>query len=197
MRRGWAYCRRRGHIAGVSGVRVRHLSAPEMDRRGIDGRLGIYDPYRIGCHNDIEWEEGRACGKKEANSVRRWEASPSHGLGPANCATPAKDCGAGAKSREPILASHEHRRTLSHHVVTLSYVWTFVSIVGIALRSHRNASGASAPTSALAGKGTARTRPRAHKARAEREEAHHGHQEECQGGTTCARPSPLPLPPPR
>ena len=58
-------------------------------------------------------------------------------------------------------------------------------IVGIALRSHRNTSRASAPTSAFAGKGAARTRPRAHKARAEREEAHHGHQKECQGGTTC------------
>ena len=59
----------------------------------------------------------------------------------------------------------------------------FLSIVGIALRSHSDASGASAPTSARAGKGAARTRPRAHEARAEREEAHYGHQEECQGGT--------------
>ncbi len=65
----------------------------------------------------------------------------------------------------------------------------FLSIVGNALWSHRNTSGASAPTSARAGKGAARTRSRAHKARAEREEAHHGYQEKCQGGTTCARPS--------
>ena len=66
--------------------------------------------------------------------------------------------------------------------------------IGIALRSHRDASGASAPAPALAGKGAARARPRAHEARAEREEAHHGHQENCQGGTTCARPSHTPLP---
>ncbi len=71
------------------------------------------------------------------------------------------------------------------------YGTLFFSIVGIALRSHRDSSGASAPTSALAGKGAARTRPRTHKARAEREETHYGHQEECQGGTTCARPTHL------
>ena len=61
------------------------------------------------------------------------------------------------------------------------------SIVGGPLRPYHNASRASAPTSTLAGKGTARTRPRAYKARAEREKAHHGHQEKCQSGTTCAR----------
>jgi hypothetical protein len=60
------------------------------------------------------------------------------------------------------------------------------SYVGNALWSHGNASGASAPASALPGKGTARTRPRAHKTRAEREEAHRRHQEKCQSGSTRA-----------
>lgn len=59
-------------------------------------------------------------------------------------------------------------------------------IVGSALRSHSDAGGTSAPASAVPGKGTTRARPRAHETRAEREEAHHGHQKKCQGGTTRA-----------
>ena len=83
-RRGWACCRRRARSAGVSGVWVRHLSAPEMDQRGIGGRQGRCELCRIGCHSDIGWAEGRARGKQGGNSARRWEASPSsHALGPA------------------------------------------------------------------------------------------------------------------
>src|SRR5712672_3678372 len=59
-------------------------------------------------------------------------------------------------------------------------------LTGIALRPHSDASGASAPTPALAGKSAARARPRTRKARTEREGTHHGHQEKCQGGTACA-----------
>jgi len=66
-------------------------------------------------------------------------------------------------------------------------------LLGIALRSHSDASGASAPTPALAGKSAARARTRTRQARTEREKTHHGHQktyrghqEKCQGGTACA-----------
>ena len=48
-----------------------------------------------------------------------------------------------------------------------SRVYELSLTVGITLRAHRDASGASAPAPALPGKGAARTRPRAHEARAE------------------------------
>ncbi len=92
MHRGWACCRRPERSAGVSGVWVRHLSAPERDRWGIDGRLGGYDLCRIGCHIDIGLVGGRASGKTRGNSVRRWEASPSHAQVQALRVGPAKHC---------------------------------------------------------------------------------------------------------
>lgn len=186
---------------------MRYLSAPEKDRRDIDGRLGRYDLCRIGCHSDIGSVGGRACGKKRGSSARRWEASPSHALvsssqsrsGQANnlnrCAQRS------SKSFQPanhimnivVRFSRIHHAVLQFPTIVCvrNFFFSFQSL-GIALRSHRYASGASAPTSARAGKGAARTRPRAHKARAEREEAYYGHQEECQGGTTCALLSHLP-----
>ena len=77
MHRGWACCRRRGRSAEVSGVRVTRPSASERDRRDIGGRPGRCGPCRIAYRNDIGSVEGRALGKKGANSARRWEASPS------------------------------------------------------------------------------------------------------------------------
>lgn len=176
---------------------MRYLSAPEKDRRGTDGCLGRYDLCRIDCRSDIGLVGGLACGKKRGNSARRWEASPSHALfSPSQSRSGQANNLNRCASAAPNLSSesyHEHRRTFlprNHHAVlqfpTIVSVYGTFQSLGIALWSHRNASGASAPTSARAGKGAARTRPRAHKARAEREEAHYGHQEECQGGTTCA-----------
>jgi hypothetical protein len=78
-RRGWAWCRRRGRSAGVSGARrvTRRPSVPGTDRRDIGGRLGRCGPCRIGCRSDIGSAGGRACGKTGANSARRWEGGPS------------------------------------------------------------------------------------------------------------------------
>jgi hypothetical protein len=79
MRPGWAYCRRRGRNAGVSGVGLmRHQpSEPERERRDIDGHLGRCDLCRIGCRNDNESVKDRVLDKKGASSARRTEASPS------------------------------------------------------------------------------------------------------------------------
>ena len=77
MHQGWACCRRRGRSAEVSGVRVTRPSASERDRRDIGGHPGRCGPCRIAHRNDIGSVEGRALGKKGANSARRWEASPS------------------------------------------------------------------------------------------------------------------------
>lgn len=194
---------------------MRYLSALEKDRRGIHGRLGRYGLCRICCHSDIGSVGGRACGKKRGNSARRWEASPS--LAHTTRVRVTQRSGQATKLESLAQAQlqifpaeriviHEHRRTFlsrNHHVVTHNrlcaerFFFSFsLSIVGIALRSHGDASGASAPASARAGKGAAGTRPRAHKARAGREEAHYGHQEECQGGTNGALLSHLTSPPP-
>lgn len=76
MRPGWAWHRKRRRSAGASVVGLTRPSAPETDRRDIDGHPGGCDPCRIACHNDIGSVEGRALGKKGASNARRWEASP-------------------------------------------------------------------------------------------------------------------------
>jgi hypothetical protein len=159
MRSGWACCRRRGRSAEVSGVRLAtRLSEPATDRWDIDGHPERRGLCRIAYRNDIGSVEGRALDKKGANSACRWEASPSP-----DSVRPTANCGARINPISPLFrpANHEYRRTFiqfnfhaslpCHNGVRL--------IVGNALWSHSDASGASTPASALPGKGTARTRP--------------------------------------
>jgi hypothetical protein len=101
---------RRGRSAEVSGVQLAtRLSVPATDRRDIDGYPGRYDLCKIAYRNDIGSVEGRALGKKGANSARRWEASPSP-----DSVRPTANCG--ARTTLPSLvqpANHEYRRTFS------------------------------------------------------------------------------------
>ena len=69
---------------------------------------------------------------------------------------------------------------------------------GDTLWAHRYPRGAAPPAPARPRQGAARARPRAHKARAAGEEAHHGHQEECKvrpDGESSAPPSRAPARP--